>query len=563
MADNVTIGISADTTKARADIAVLRQSLADLRKEQRDLAQEQARNKTAGDPAQLIATTRQIQLLEREMAKLTVETRTNTAANKEHSESFKKTGIEIAHLAHASGIGFEALKALRFGLIGLVGSQVIRSLGEVSDRIKEIATQSKQTGFGTRDIQVLDKAFKETGGSAADAKAAVDQLAGAFRDAERAALVAGQTLGGPGVLRGGLKGATSEMTTFGNSAVTTFRGAQQEVVQFADKLKGVHVNIAELYQKFPTSQEQRATEGLRLVAKELNNLVKAGKFAEANLRSLDLSGLSLDRFLPALNKSIHEREKLEADLKKSGGLVDNEAIKKALEYSNAVDGLTEAYQGLQQQVALTVFPTASEWLKQLREFIELSKDVKTLWGGDVFGIQGEVAIFQRNLEIIKGAVSDFITWLDDTLQAAHDKLWKALGEGAKGAGGGPFGDPSIPAMPLPGNASGGYIRGPGSGRSDSILARLSNGEFVLNAGSVRRLGVGFLQGLNSFASGGLVGTLPRFAAGGAVSSPAGFTIVLGGHSFNASTDNATAASLARVARSQSMRSAGRKPGWAN
>jgi hypothetical protein len=55
------------------------------------------------------------------------------------------------------------------------------------------------------------------------------------------------------------------------------------------------------------------------------------------------------------------------------------------------------------------------------------------------------------------------------------------------------------------HASGGYVRGGGSGTSDSILARLSNGEFVINAGSARRLGAPFLQRLNRYASGGNVG----------------------------------------------------------
>jgi hypothetical protein len=46
----------------------------------------------------------------------------------------------------------------------------------------------------------------------------------------------------------------------------------------------------------------------------------------------------------------------------------------------------------------------------------------------------------------------------------------------------------------PGFAPGGYIRGRGSSTSDSILARLSNGEFVVNARAVGRLGVGFSTG---------------------------------------------------------------------
>lgn len=60
-------------------------------------------------------------------------------------------------------------------------------------------------------------------------------------------------------------------------------------------------------------------------------------------------------------------------------------------------------------------------------------------------------------------------------------------------------------------ASGGYISGPGSGTSDSIPARLSNGEYVVKARSVSKYGIGFLNAVNN-------GTLKKFAVGGAVSN---------------------------------------------
>jgi hypothetical protein len=59
-------------------------------------------------------------------------------------------------------------------------------------------------------------------------------------------------------------------------------------------------------------------------------------------------------------------------------------------------------------------------------------------------------------------------------------------------------------------ADGGYIRGPGTGRSDSIPARLSNGEFVVNAASTAKHRA-VLEAINSdripkFADGGIVGS---------------------------------------------------------
>lgn len=56
--------------------------------------------------------------------------------------------------------------------------------------------------------------------------------------------------------------------------------------------------------------------------------------------------------------------------------------------------------------------------------------------------------------------------------------------------------PSKPGGPTPSMATGGPVVGAGTGTSDSIPAWLSNGEFVLRAAAVKRLGLRFLQSLN-------------------------------------------------------------------
>jgi hypothetical protein len=80
-------------------------------------------------------------------------------------------------------------------------------------------------------------------------------------------------------------------------------------------------------------------------------------------------------------------------------------------------------------------------------------------------------------------------------------------------------------VPWPGYASGGHIRGPGSSTSDSILARLSDGEFVVRAAAVRHYGPEMLHALNSkrlpaFATGGEVGFVPHIPDISSVTSPA-------------------------------------------
>lgn len=70
-----------------------------------------------------------------------------------------------------------------------------------------------------------------------------------------------------------------------------------------------------------------------------------------------------------------------------------------------------------------------------------------------------------------------------------------------------------------GFATGGMIRGPGTGTSDSIPALLSNGEYVIRAAAVRKLGKNALDLINRgiaiprFADGGLVGAISSMQSG--------------------------------------------------
>lgn len=56
-------------------------------------------------------------------------------------------------------------------------------------------------------------------------------------------------------------------------------------------------------------------------------------------------------------------------------------------------------------------------------------------------------------------------------------------------------DTAVPKVGLP-FADGGFVRGPGTSKSDSIPARLSNGEYVMNANAVRKHGVSKLDAMN-------------------------------------------------------------------
>jgi hypothetical protein len=83
-------------------------------------------------------------------------------------------------------------------------------------------------------------------------------------------------------------------------------------------------------------------------------------------------------------------------------------------------------------------------------------------------------------------------WAGETADGfiLHHNMKMAEGEGGGGGGGGgtPFDIGRVEE-----DAKGGYISGPGTGTSDSIPAKLSNGEFVIPAAIVRALGRDYFE----------------------------------------------------------------------
>jgi hypothetical protein len=122
-----------------------------------------------------------------------------------------------------------------------------------------------------------------------------------------------------------------------------------------------------------------------------------------------------------------------------------------------------------------------------------------------------------------------------------------------------------------GAAEGGHIRGPGTGTSDSIPARLSDGEFVVRSAAVEHYGVPLFSALNSLAMGA-----PRaFAMGGPVSvrgaslpgGPGGgptsiLNLTIDGNHFNGlKAPEHVASKLKSYAVTRQTASAGKTPSW--
>lgn len=128
------------------------------------------------------------------------------------------------------------------------------------------------------------------------------------------------------------------------------------------------------------------------------------------------------------------------------------------------------------------------------------------------GIQSSLMGLANGTMTLKDAVKNLATTI---LNAMAQIAAQQLAMQASSAIGGWLGFAGSAASTAGGTvaaATGGHIRGPGTSTSDSIPARLSDGEFVVRAAMVSRYGVDFLHAINR-------GQLGKYASGGLVSSP--------------------------------------------
>jgi TP901 family phage tail tape measure protein len=107
--------------------------------------------------------------------------------------------------------------------------------------------------------------------------------------------------------------------------------------------------------------------------------------------------------------------------------------------------------------------------------------------------------------------------------------FRATGTGAGG-----------PRLPKPkGFATGGVIQGPGTGTSDSIFIRASNGEFVVNAKAAQE-NMGLLEQINNGKP------IPGFSIGGPIAASQGMSYSVGGTSYTTATAKTSSAIDERI-----------------
>src|SRR5699024_3985932 len=126
-----------------------------------------------------------------------------------------------------------------------------------------------------------------------------------------------------------------------------------------------------------------------------------------------------------------------------------------------------------------------------------------------------IGVLEGNIDRVHQGIKALIR--DLVVAATRALALRALTGGTgSGAGAGVLGQ-------VFGFADGGRVFGAGTSRSDSIPARLSAGEYVINASAARLVGYDWLDKVNSAARGGRTGG-GKYAGGGAVDAGLGGSV---------------------------------------
>jgi hypothetical protein len=593
MPDNLTIQIAADSSKLRADLKLAESSLKDFNKQLNAAAREaqktgdrsrvDALSAAYGQQAEVVAA------LRREYAKLNETTAVTARGTRNMAASVSNLAVELKEAL----LAFAALEGVR---------KAVDVFRDVAKEITEVRNTAKAAGMSTAGVQVFTEALRETGESADGARQALVALTD--RIAQARVKMAGFRGGVAGVttLRGGegKVGIGQEAGIFGGpQALRGGEAALKDVNAIVEKIVD---NAAKL----------QGDKGTRAVLRDINELMKRDPQLGAAV-GVEIFGrrwAKIAQTVADLGKP-GTWEKINKELEEGGRLIKPEDVKRVDDYNRAVDNVGDAFMKLKMAVAIPLFPSLTEKInefaslvesfdqigakyQQLKETLGLAQLEEALFGPIRRGLNGVIEAIQQwasqlpgflstPIQILtqmvkifvdaitgdlSGAVRDFgnlastvfnavisiiqaatsaILWGVNQIKAAYNSVSGLFKSGSPATGA---------AIPVPVYAAGGMISGRGSGTSDSILARLSNGEFVMRAAAVKYWGPQLLAAMNS--------GLPRFAEGGMVGGSGARAAVhlhLGGQDFALAGATNVVDALVTAAHRQHVRSAGVKPSW--
>ncbi|ODT10508.1 MAG: hypothetical protein ABS35_42030 [Kaistia sp. SCN 65-12] len=256
-----------------------------------------------------------------------------------------------------------------------------------------------------------------------------------------------------------------------------------------------------------------ADDRIKQMRTELELMGKVGVAADTLRAYQELLSRATDRgrtIGEKQKKELHDRAEAMAKLEdatKKAQLAQDLLFERAQLFRSPIDQtIAETMRGAGLEVD---FNSPIAGMIRLNEQLKMAKDYADDFASTfVDGIMSGENALDALGDAASSVLSDIAKQL---IQMAMNQMINSLLQGLGGAFGGGFGMfPGGMGFATPGYvgtyAGGGHVRGPGTNTSDSILARLSNGEFVVNAASARAH-MPLLEAINrspGFESGGSI-----------------------------------------------------------
>lgn len=329
----------------------------------------------------------------------------------------------------------------------------------------------------------------------------------------------------------------AELTVLNNRRadveVANARKAAQAERELRDELIKVREELLDLTGE-ATSEDRRAAieRQYRTVLEKLRaegdqeGIDTVAKLIDVKAASADLAAYET-QFNAALTRMRASEESI-AIQRQSGLLTEAQARQQILalhqDTGQALDALLPKLEAAATAIGPEAVARVQGWKNEIANVKRVVDDVATKIDGSIQ--DGLTEAFTGIIDGSKSAAQAFGDFGRSVLATIQKILAQKLAESLfgnlfkAGAGTG-SGLGSMISGLFKGFAEGGYVRGyvsgPGTSTSDSIPARLSAGEFVVNARAVSQVGVAFLDALNGISSGPQVRTgRLAFANGGFV-----------------------------------------------
>lgn len=305
-------------------------------------------------------------------------------------------------------------------------------------------------------------------------------------------------------------------------ALEAERGLREELTRVREELLDLTGAATAEDRRAAIARQYQGLIGRLRAEGDSEGVATVGRLIDVKAAAADLAAYER-QFNEALARMRAAEESINLQ-RQSGLLTESQARQQILalhrETGAALEGLLPQLEAAATAIVPEAAARVQAWKNEIAQVKLVVDDVAVAIDGAVQ--DGFAQMFEAIGSGAKSAKDAFADFARSVLAAinriASQKLAEALfGSlfGGGGAGGGSLG--SLVSSLFQGFAGGGYVTGPGTSTSDSILARLSAGEYVLNAAAVKRVGVAFLEAINGIEGGPRIqGPRLAFAAGGLV-----------------------------------------------